>query len=121
MFGSASTDSRIRRPFNEFLRDGARVDRGGEGIGCCLKLLDLWKDADPCIAEVEGAKKRLAGLKASDFLSFWPKFSFTFRSTHIPPDTFFHYDYLLLNTDNILKHLLIYVRVFILTNCFNVG
>ena len=29
------------------------------------KYIHLWKDADPGIAEVEDAKKRLAGLKIS--------------------------------------------------------
>ena len=36
----------------------------GKAIEHYKKFLALWKDADPGIAEVEDAKKRLAGLKS---------------------------------------------------------
>jgi hypothetical protein len=42
-----------------------RTEKGwkGKAIEHYEKFLDLWKDADPGIAEVEDARERLAGLK----------------------------------------------------------
>ena len=51
---------------NSFYKLGKICEQKGQktkAIEHYQKFLDLWKDADPGIAEVEDARKRLAGLK----------------------------------------------------------
>jgi hypothetical protein len=41
----------------------------GKAIEYCEKFLDLWKDTDSGIAEVEEGKKRVAGLRSQQLFS----------------------------------------------------
>jgi len=64
-FNPASKDRRAVHPKYHYRLAKLYEEKGWEGkaIEQYEKFLDLWKDADPAIPEVEDARKRLAGLK----------------------------------------------------------
>jgi hypothetical protein len=56
----------VRRKTRSFYRLGVIAEKQGrrdESAGFFRKFLDLWKDADAGLPEVEDARKRLAGLR----------------------------------------------------------
>jgi len=64
-FDPNSDDRRLIHPLSYYKLAKLYEQQGNsaKAIEHYEKFLDLWKDADPGIAEVEYAKKRLAGLK----------------------------------------------------------
>ena len=65
-FDPESGDRCLIHPLYYYRLAGLCIEKGWEGkaIEHYEKFLSLWNDADPGIAEVEDAKKRLAGLKS---------------------------------------------------------
>jgi tetratricopeptide (TPR) repeat protein len=64
-FDLKTPDRRLIHPKYHYRLAKLYEEKGWEGkaIDQYEKFLDLWKDADPGIAEVEDARKKLAGLK----------------------------------------------------------
>ena len=64
-FDPASKDRRLIYPKYYYKLAKLYEEKGWEGkaIEHYEKFLDLWKDADPGIPELEDARERLAGLK----------------------------------------------------------
>ena len=67
-FDPSSKERRLIHPKLHYRLAKLYEEKGwiGKAIEGYEKFLDLWKDADPGIAEVEDAKKRLARLKQTD-------------------------------------------------------
>jgi hypothetical protein len=71
IFDPDSQDKRLIHPLYHYRMATLYEQKNWEGkaIDQYEKSLDLWKDADPGIDEVDDVRKRLAGLKKSAKMS----------------------------------------------------